>query len=203
VRLSCNLVTLSGVTQQPDPTQELRFDRTQEVPTEALHLPPKEGRPKGDYKPGVAAVPDQQPSEPTLTFEPTLQPGQIVTSGQLKRPAMTLRVRMRQLRSGGRWSVAGAIFLVVCWGLWTASATGGDHATATLALFLVLVVSVGLFGLSRLVGGLVLEKLAGRTRRGAWASHALIGLFLAVVGTYYLRQIEWVVNVWNFMRGVG
>jgi hypothetical protein len=193
---------MSGVTEGTDPTQELRFDRTQEIPTEALQTQ-QPGPGQKDFKTGVAAVPAQRQVEQTVSFEPTLAPGQIVTSGHLKRPDVPLGVRMRQLKAGGRWSVAGAIFLLVSWGLWAASAGGdSDHASATLALFLVFVVAVGLFALSRLVGGVVLEKLMGRTRRSAWLSHAVTGLFLVVAGVQYLRTIEWVIDAWNFLRGV-
>ncbi|MBV1856747.1 hypothetical protein [Catellatospora tritici] len=183
------------MTEGNDPTRELRLDRTQPIPTEVVK-PQQAG-----FKPGMAAVPTQRQVEHTVSFEPTLAPGQIVTSGALKRPVLTMSVRLRQLRIGGRWSVAGAVFLLVCWGLWTAS-SDGDHATATLALVLSLVVAVGIFGLSRLVGSVVLEKLMGRSRRGAWASHLTVGLFLVIVGFSYLSQIEWVVDAWNFLRGV-
>jgi hypothetical protein len=189
------------VTEGTEPTRELRLDRTQEIPTEALNTQqPRPGQ--KDFKTGVAAVPAQRQVEQTATFEPTLAPGQIVTSGQLKRPDVPFAVRMRQLKAGGRWSVAGAIFLLVSWGLWAASATDGDHASATLALFLIFVVAVGLFALSRIVGGVVLEKIMGRTRRSAWLSHAVIGLFLVVAGISYLRSIDWIVDAWNFLRGV-
>ncbi|WP_144121104.1 hypothetical protein [Catellatospora sichuanensis] len=190
------------MTEGTDPTQELRFDRTQEIPTEAFQT--QQGKPgAADFKTGVAAVPAQRQVEQTASFEPTLAPGQIVTSGHLKRPDVPFGVRMRQLKAGGRWSVAGAIFLLVSWGLFAASAgADSDHGTATLALVLIFVVAVGLFALSRLVGGVVLEKIMGRTRRSAWLSHAVIGLFLVVAGAQYLRSISWVVDAWNFLRGV-
>ncbi|MDI1464321.1 hypothetical protein QEZ54_25445 [Catellatospora sp. KI3] len=184
------------MTEGNDPTRELRLDATQQIPTEVVK-PQQAG-----FKPGVAAIPAQRQVDHTASFEPTLPPGRIVTSGALKRPVVTLSVRLRQLRVGGRWSVAGAVFLIVCWGLWSASSSDGDHASATLALVLALAVGIGLFGLSRLVGSVVLEKLMGRTRRGAWASHATVGLFLVIVGFSYLSQIEWVVDAWNFLRGV-
>ncbi|MEV4411966.1 hypothetical protein [Catellatospora sp. NPDC049609] len=189
------------MTEGTEPTHELRLDRTQEIPTETLHTQqPRAGQ--TDFKTGKAAVPAQRQVEQTVSFEPTLVPGQIVTSGQLKRPDVPLGVRMRQLKAGGRWSVAGAIFLLVCWGLWAASAGDGDHGVATLALFLILLVGVGLFALSRLVGSVVLEKIMGRTRRSAWLSHAFIGVFLVAAGISYLSSIGWVVDAWNFLRGV-
>ncbi|GAB4050322.1 hypothetical protein [Catellatospora paridis] len=190
------------MTEGTDPTQELRFDRTQEIPTEALQTQqPTPGQ--KDFKTGVAAVPAQRQVEHTVSFEPTLAPGQIVTSGHLKRPDVPFGVRMRQLKAGGRWSVAGAIFLLVSWGLWAASAgADSDRAGLTLALFLIILVGVGLFALCRLVGGVVLEKVMGRTRRSAWLSHAVIGLYLVVAGGSYLSSIGWVVDAWNFLRGV-
>ncbi|GIF99198.1 hypothetical protein [Catellatospora citrea] len=190
------------MTEGTDPTQELRFDRTQEIPTEALQTQ-QPGPGQKDFKTGVAAVPAQRQVEHTVSFEPTLAPGQIVTSGHLKRPDVPFGVRMRQLKAGGRWSVAGAIFLLVSWGLWAASAgADSDHASATLALFLIVLVGVGLFALCRLVGGVVLEKLMGRSRRSAWLSHAVIGVYLVVAGGSYLSSIGWVVDAWNFLRGV-
>ncbi|RKE07613.1 hypothetical protein C8E86_2446 [Catellatospora citrea] len=193
---------MCGVTEGTDPTQELRFDRTQEIPTEALQTQ-QPGPGQKDFKTGVAAVPAQRQVEHTVSFEPTLAPGQIVTSGHLKRPDVPFGVRMRQLKAGGRWSVAGAIFLLVSWGLWAASAgADSDHASATLALFLIVLVGVGLFALCRLVGGVVLEKLMGRSRRSAWLSHAVIGVYLVVAGGSYLSSIGWVVDAWNFLRGV-
>lgn len=181
-----------------DPTKELRLDRTQEVPTETLgaQRPGKSG-----FRPGVAHVPEQR-RDSTISFETSAPSGQILTAGQVKRPDVPLRARVQQLRMGGRWSIAGLVFLIGCWGLSVLAAGDVDKTVATLALVLTLVVAVGLFALLRWVGGMVLERMMGRPRRSAWLSHAVIGLFLIAAGFSYLRTIEWVVDAWNFLRGV-
>lgn len=169
-----NPITLSNVNNG--------LDRTQEFPTEQL----------GGFRPGVAAVPQQR--DPTLALAPELPPGQIVTKGQLKQPRKSLRARIRELRKGGRWTVFGLAFLMVCWALWAGqSRTSG----AGLVLILILLIAVGLFAISRLAGGVILEKVMQRTRRGAVLSHLAIGFFLAVAGFSLLRQVEWVVIAWN------
>jgi hypothetical protein len=67
---------------------------------------------------------------------------------------------------------------------------------------LTLCVAVGLFALTRTVGRLVLERQLGRVRRSARGAHLLTGLFLAGVGFAYLRQTEWVMDAWNWVRGL-
>jgi uncharacterized membrane protein len=147
----------------------------------------------------MAPVPAKR-EDPTLV-EPTLRPGHIVTSGQLKRPNLPLRQRMRNLRAGGGWSVAGLVVLMVSWGLWAAE-TGAERLKGSaLVLVLILGVAVGLFGLSRLVGSIVLEKMMNRTRRSSVLSHLAIGLFLTVAGASLLRQVEWVITAWNHLIG--
>jgi hypothetical protein len=173
------------------------MDRTQEFPTEPVKLPRQQGKP--GYQPGVAPIPPRR-SEPTLSMEPSLPPGKIVTSGQLKQPAMPLRDRMRLLRSGGGWTAAGSIVLLICWALWAVSSSGGLDASGPI-LLIVLLVAAGVFVLCRLVGGIVLERMLSRTRRSAVLSHMTIGLFLAVVGFKLLSEVDWVISAWNFVSG--
>lgn len=189
-----NPVTLQNVKE--------RLDRTQEIPTEKLPLPrPREPHRLGNYRPGVAPIPPKRQPDPTLSMEPTLRPGQTVTSGQLKRPVLPMRVRLRNLRSGGGWTVVGGIVLLVCWALW-ALETGADRLDGSgLVLVLIFGVAVGLFGLCRLVGSIVLEKMLSRTRRSAVLSHLAIGLFLALAGFSLLRQVQWVITAWNHLIG--
>jgi hypothetical protein len=161
----------------------------------------------GGYSPGVAAVGRSAPvGEPTLSFDEESTelgtPG-IITRGPLKQPTVPLRQRLRQLRRGGRWSLIGAVVLIVCWGLFALSASAGDQAAAALALVVILVVGAFLFGLSRLLGLVVLERTLGRVRRSAWVSHAVAGLFWAAAGVTYLTRISWLVEAWNWLRGVG
>lgn len=173
-----------------------RLDRTQEVPTVPVPSP----RQANDFRPGVAPIPAKR-EDPTLV-EATLRPGHIVTSGGgLKRPRLPMRQRARLLRAGGGWSVAGLVVLLTCWGLW-AIETGAESLTGSaLVLVLILGVAVGLFGLSRLVGSIVLEKMMNRTRRSSVLSHLAIGLFLTLAGASLLRQVEWVITAWNHLIG--
>ncbi|GIH11115.1 hypothetical protein Rhe02_91820 [Rhizocola hellebori] len=172
-----------------------RLDRTQEVPTVPVTSP----RQRNDFRPGVAPIPAKR-EDPTLV-EPTMRPGHIVTSGQLKRPKLPMRQRARNLRAGGGWTVGGLVVLLVSWALWAAE-TGADSVKGSaLVLVLILGVAVGLFGLSRLVGSIVLEKLMNRQRRSSVLSHLAIGLFLTLAGASLLRQVEWVITAWNHLIG--
>ena len=108
---------------------------------------------------------------------------------------------MGQLRRGGEWSFAGMLFAFVCWGIWAISTdgdTGGDLTTPIVIFVLSLIVAVGLFALSRVVGRVVLEKRFHRVRRSARGSHIVAGIFLAGVGVAHLRQTEWVMTAFNW-----
>jgi eukaryotic-like serine/threonine-protein kinase len=58
------------------------------------------------------------------------------------------------------------------------------------------------FVICRLLGRIVLEQRMGRVRRGAVVSHAITGLFLAAAGVAYLRQTEWVIKAYDWVRNV-
>jgi hypothetical protein len=105
------------------------------------------------------------------------------------------------LKLGWELSGAGAMFAFICWGIWAASSQGGLDGPL-LAFAIVLVVAVGVFAVSRLVGRMVLVQRFGRTRRSARAAHAVTGLFLVVAGLAYLRQTPWVVEVWEWVVGL-
>jgi hypothetical protein len=79
---------------------------------------------------------------------------------------------------------------------------GDDFVVPALAFVLVLLVAVGVFTLSRVLGMVILERGMGRVRRSAWGAHLATGLFLAAAGLAYLGQTEWVVNAWNWLRGL-
>lgn len=178
------------------------LDRTQEInPDEATRA--KRMPARTDFRTGVAAVPESAPHETTLHMSTELPTGQIVTSGQLKRPRPPLRLRVRTLRKGGRWSMLGAAVLLVSWTLWAAQSLRDSLTNEALILVIILAVGAGLFGVSRLVGGIVLERWLKRTRRSARLSHLAIGLFLAAAGVSLLAQVEWLVNVWASVRGAG
>lgn len=186
-------VTLSNVNES--------LDRTQEIMPGQETLPQRVPAQR-DFRTGVAAVPDNPAPPTTLHMRPELPTGQIVTSGQLKQPKPPLKLRVRTLRKGGRWSMYGAAVLLVSWTLWAAQSPRGGLANEGLILVIILAVGVGLFGVSRLVGGIVLERMLKRTRRSARLSHLAIGLFLAAAGLSLLSQIEWLVNVVSQVRGI-
>jgi hypothetical protein len=172
-------------------------------------LPMAPSRPGASYQPGKASVGRGGAGaaggmEPTLTFgedSATYSGPGIATRSGVKQPAVPLRQRVRMLRRGGRWSAIGAAVLVGCWALYALS-LGGDLGPATVALLVILVVGGFLFGLSRLVGLVILERSMNRVRRSAWASHAVAGLFWIAAGLTYLTRIGWIVDAFNWIRGV-
>jgi hypothetical protein len=117
-------------------------------------------------------------------------------------PRPPVRYQLRQLRRGGEWSWIGGLFAFVSWGIWTISARGGDLVVPVLAFVLALLVAAGVFALSRLLGRVVLERGLGRVRHSAWAAHLATGLFLAGAGVAYLGQTPWIVDAWNWVRGL-
>ncbi len=173
---------------QPPPWAE----RTVEMPPEALDLPPQ-----GAFRRGVAAVsvpgPRTEPV-PLAAQEQVDTDWSYVPQPQRFPPGYHLR----QLRSGGEWSMIGALFAFVCWGIWAISARG-TLATPVVTFVLTLLVAAGLFGLSRALGRLVLERQLGRVRRSARGAHLVAGLFLLGVGIAYLRQTEWVMAAWRWL----
>jgi hypothetical protein len=142
---------------------------------------------------GRAAVPAPKRVDPT---ESVVRPGDS-SPGWQPRPKEDPRI----LKRGWELSGIGAFFAFICWGIWAAS-TKGRLATPLFAFFLVLVVAAGVFAVSRLVGRIVLVQRMGRTRRSAKGAHAITGLFLAAAGFAYLEQTQWVVEFFNWARGV-
>ena len=107
----------------------------------------------------------------------------------------------RDLRRGGEWSSAAALFAFVCWGIWAIS-TDGNLTTPVIVFILSLIVAGGLFALSRVVGHVVLERQFGRVRRSARGSHMVAALFLVGVGVAHLRQTEWVMDAYRWVVGL-
>jgi hypothetical protein len=130
-----------------------------------------------------------------------MRPGRVVAGGQMKRRPVPMRQRMRNLRAGGGWSVAGLVVLMISWGLWAAETGASSFKGSALVLVLILGIAVGLFGLSRLVGSIVLEKMMNRPRRSSVLSHLAIGLLLTLAGASLLRRVEWVITAWNHLLG--
>lgn len=152
------------------------------------------------YQRGIAQVQPRAtgPVTPSAPHEPT-------GTGWPERerdPRLAPRGYQRgQWRIGSGWTVFGALFAFVCWGIWAIS-TRGDLTTPVLTFVLSLAVAAGLFALSRLVGKVVLERQLGRVRRSARGAHLITGTFLLGVGIAYLRQTEWVMDVFNWVRGL-
>jgi hypothetical protein len=159
------------------------------------------GPPPAAYHRGIAQVghggaPQQRPDS-TQEYAGS---GHGWESGRQPRPPV--RYQLRQLRRGGEWSWIGGLFAFVSWGIWTISVRGGDLVVPVLAFVLVLLVATGVFALSRLLGRVVLERGLGRVRRSAWAAHLATGLFLAGAGVAYLGQTPWIMDAWNWVRGL-
>ncbi len=153
------------------------------------------GRP---YQRGVAHVrvttPRTQsfpaPHEPTGTGWPDAAP---------PAPRQPLGWHLRRLRQGGEWSFAAGLFAFVCWGIWALTSGTEDLLSPVVVFVLILGVAAGLFGLVRLLGGLVFERYLGRERHSARGAHLVTAVFLVGVGLTYLRQLEWVGVAWTWL----
>ncbi|MGY0004181.1 hypothetical protein [Micromonospora sp. I033] len=166
-------------------------ERTVEVPPQPGVVPPQ----RDAFRRGVAAV--GQPRTPRTEQFPAVDPSDWTAESAPRRP---MGWHLAQLRRGGEWSAAGALFAFVCWGIWAISGRG-DLGAPLLTFVLSLLTAVGLFALARLVGRLVLERQLGRVRRSARGAHLVTALFLVGVGVAYLQQTEWVVSAWNWVTG--
>ncbi|GGJ93778.1 hypothetical protein GCM10010123_24510 [Pilimelia anulata] len=147
---------------------------------------------------GASAAPP--PMQTTSEYPPELRDEAERVLGPTRPPRA---VRRQQLRRGGAWTWFGGIFAFICWGVWAISTRGGGIAAPALGLATLVVVALGVFGLSRLVGSVVLERGLGRTRHSAWGAHLITGAFCVATGVAYLGQTPWLVDVWKFLRGLG
>lgn len=186
-------------------------ERTVEVPPDQLppdgpawppFAPVAATPPAPEYHRGVAQVGAHgaSPMETTQEYVESTAEWSGTDQGQPRPP---VRYRLRQLRRGGEWTWIGGLFAFICWGIWTVSVRGGDFVVPALAFVLVLLVAVGVFALSRLLGQVIIERALGRTRHSAWGAHLVTGVFLAAAGVAYLGQTAWVVDAWNWVRGLG
>jgi hypothetical protein len=142
-----------------------------------------------------------QPTVPQAPHEPT-GTGWPPTAGYPGLPPRSGRAEeFRQLRIGAGYTITGAIFAFVCWGLWAIS-SGGDLRSPIAIFVLSLLVAAGLYVLSRIVGHVVWEKQLHRVRRSARGAHLVTGLFLAAVGIAYLRQTDWVMSLVRWIGGL-
>lgn len=155
--------------------------------------------PRAPFTRGVAHV-DAHPRtrqfaaehEPTGTGWPGADP---------PAPRRPLSWHLRELRRGGEWSSAAALFAFVGWGVWAIS-TPGPVTGPAIVFVLTLFVAAGVFGLARLLGRIVLERQLGRTRRTARGAHAVAAVFLAGVGFYYLSHTGWIVDAYDWVAGL-
>lgn len=170
-------------------------DPTRTWAERTVEMPPNEGA----YRRGVASVGAPKPANPPTESFPVAPHEQTGTGWPgAEAPRLPAGHQLRQLRSGGQWSVMGGLFAFVCWGIWAISARG-DLTSPVVTFVLTLFVAVGLFALCRLVGRLIWERQLGRVRRSARGAHLVTGLFLLGVGVAYLRQTEWVMDLWNWV----
>ncbi len=159
-----------------------------------------QGAPASPFSRGVAHVKPAMPKTEAFTAEHhrtgTGWPGE---PAPVRQP---MGWHLRQLRKGGEWSFAAAVFAFVGWGIWAVSGGGDDLLSPLLMFVLILAVAAGIFALARLLGRVVLERQLGRTRRTARGAHLVAALFLTGVGVTYLQQTEWVVDAWNWVAGL-
>lgn len=165
------------------------------------------GTPERAYRPGVAQVGRGGPgSVPDLTAtlaDNDPQPWFGTAGVPRPVPRAPLRYRTRQLRRGWEWSGTGGLIVFVCWGIWAISQRGVGIVGPAFTLVLVFAVGAGVFTLCRLLGRVIVERWLGRIRRSAWVSHAITSLFLIGAGVEYLRQTEWIVDGFTWLRGLG
>jgi serine/threonine protein kinase len=140
---------------------------------------------------GRASVPPPRPAR----VDPT---GVMVEEDAPPPWRIGLREDPQALKRGSEFTVVGAFFAFICWGVWAAAARG--RLTVPLISFaLVLAVAAGVFMMTRLLGRLILVQRMGRSRHTAKGAHALTGLFLVVSGVAYLRQTQWILDFYTWL----
>jgi hypothetical protein len=151
------------------------------------------------------------PVVPTSTEQESMPPIESMSpyaATRPHRPAPYLRPGLprpkppRTWHGGGGWSIFGAVFAFLCWGVWAASERGALQGFEVLiSLGIVIAVAVGVFIVSRLIGRVVIEGWSGRVRRTARLSHLLVFAFLVAAGVSYLRMTSWVVTAFHWING--
>ncbi|GIE87839.1 DNA-directed RNA polymerase II [Actinoplanes regularis] len=163
----------------------------------ASQSPASQAGPQSPFSRGRAQVtPRGQQQDHTAAHEPT---GTGWPGAAAPRPQHSIGWHLRQLRRGGEWSTAAALFAFVCWGIWALS-EGGSLATPVVVFLITLLVGVGVFALARMVGRLVLERYLNRTRHTARGAHMVTGLYLTGVAFTFLRQTGWVMDAFNWVK---
>jgi hypothetical protein len=188
----------AAVPGQPPP----RLDPTliAPPPTAVAHAAPNSGAgqpaPNGAAVRGVATVPAVREPEPTLDT-----PARAPWPGRRPdlRPAPDTAV---VLKRGSEITGFGLVFAFVCWGIWSVASGSGGMLDRFLIFVVVLLVGAGIFALSRLVGGLVWERLMGRVRRNARGAHTITAAYLAAAGLGFLGQTPWVVGLYGWLKSI-
>jgi hypothetical protein len=154
---------------------------------------------------GRASVPVPQPREPTAEFPPVLRtPARSpveVSWEKVKNPAR------RRLSDGWGFTAAGLIAIVSGWVIWASGSRETGISIWPGFLFALLVAGL-IFATARLVGYVFLERVMGRVRRHARWSHFLAGLFLTVVGAWYVVNTnvdlssggDWLQDGWQWLK---
>jgi hypothetical protein len=110
--------------------------------------------------------------------------------------------RMRRLRRGGGWSVAGLVWALLCWVVWAAANRSKGLYVAPLVFVSTLAVAAFVFVVLRLVGRLVIEGWMHRLRRSAVGAHLGTFAFLIAVGVTYLQQTSWIQSAYHYLKGL-
>ncbi|MGY0233347.1 serine/threonine protein kinase [Longispora urticae] len=153
-------------------------DRTRVAPPERTQLSPQ-----GDQGPaGRASVPKPQEKQQ----EPTAE-----IRERHREPTLSFGERLELLARGWEFSAVGAAFSFVCWGIWAFAGGFGGLGGKFGAFVFELLIGLGVFGLCRLVGLLIIVRWWGKTRKSARVSHIVVALFLAVTGLQYLDSTGW------------
>lgn len=145
---------------------------------------------------GVAAVPAARDPEPTIDAP---APAPWPERKPDLRPAPDLSV---VLKRGSEISGVGLVFAFVCWGIWSVASGRSGLTDRFLIFVMVVLIGVGIFLLSRLVGGLLWERLLGRVRRNARGAHIVTAGYLVAAGLGFLGQTPWVAHLWSWFRSL-
>jgi len=172
----------------------------------AGHPGSRPGRPGRASEPagpmyGRAPVPKTRPlREPTAEL-PVVISGRPVAARVAKPVSWrrSSRASLRSLSDGWGLTATGLLVAFCGWGLWAAAGRGTLRSPLA-GLAFMLVVAAGLFGLTRLLGFLVLERILQRPRLHARWSHLLAGLFLTFAGVAYFTQTIWIIDGMDWIR---
>lgn len=118
------------------------------------------------------------------------------------------RASLRSLSDGWGLSATGLLIAFCGWGVWAAAGRGSIASPLTGLVFMLLV-AVGVFALSRLLGYVVLTQMLNRRRLHARWAHLAAGLFLTLGGISYFANTrlvigtdEWIQGLWDWVRSL-